>query len=499
MEVIKINKNIVDDENKIKLNVAAYARVSTKSNEQQTSFESQKRYYENKIKDNKEWNYVGIYADEGISGTSSKRRDEFLKMIKDAISGKIDLILTKSISRFARNTVDTLKYVRLLKDINVAIIFEEENINTLDKTGEFLLTVLSSVAQQESENISSHVKKGHTMLLKRGDLLLGAGCYGYRFYNDENKIEIVPEEAKVIQEIFKLFLGGYNLSEIKREMERRQIKTFHSRCNWDTTNIKNILTNEKYRGDLLQRKFVRLNPFETRKKNKGLTDKYLIKNYHEPIISKEDFDKVQQIIKNNYDDKYNHNKTFTCLTGKSKCGFCYWSINAVRSKNTGVFVACRNRKENKRISCPNSKDMHRHKIINVIEKGLMIMKKKLKNNNDKRLSYVKNIIMNANEINEDVISKVVKFVFVGGYDSYNRPNPFMIRILLNSYISLTNFQLKSISIEEIRNYETEVLYEGWVSQKIITYGEPVDEYRRECITKVKLIIEIEKDENCTLV
>ena len=168
MEVLKIAKQeesklIV---NKEKINVAAYARVSTDSDDQINSFESQKKYYESKINKNNDWRLVNIYADYGISGTNIYKRENFLRMISDALIGKIDIILTKSISRFARNTVDTLKYVRLLKERNIAIIFEEERINTLDNTGEFLITVLSSVAQQESFNISAHVKKGHEMLLK---------------------------------------------------------------------------------------------------------------------------------------------------------------------------------------------------------------------------------------------------------------------------------------------------------------------------------------------
>lgn len=160
-------KNLFSD----KIRVAAYARVSTDMEDQQTSFKSQQKYYLEKIMANSSWSFVEVYADEGISGTLASKRESFMRMIKDCKDGKIDLILTKSISRFARNTLDTLKYVRMLRDMGIGVIFEEENINTLDMAGELLLTVLSSVAQQESETISSHIKLGLKMKKERGEIV----------------------------------------------------------------------------------------------------------------------------------------------------------------------------------------------------------------------------------------------------------------------------------------------------------------------------------------
>ena len=164
-----------------RLRVAAYARVSTDSEDQLNSFESQVKYYNERINKNNEWLFVEVYADESISGTQDYKRSNFMRMIQDSLNGKIDLILTKSISRFARNTLDTLKYVRMLKVKNVAILFEEENINTLEMAGELLLTILSSVAQQESETISSHVKLGLKMKQQRGELIGYNGCLGYTY------------------------------------------------------------------------------------------------------------------------------------------------------------------------------------------------------------------------------------------------------------------------------------------------------------------------------
>ena len=176
-----------------RMRVVAYARVSTDNDEQLNSYESQKKYYKEKIMSNDEWSFGGIYADEGISGTQDFKRENFMRMIEDALENKFDLILTKSISRFARNTLDTLKYVRLLKENNVAIIFEEEGINTLEMSGELLLTILSSVAQQESETISSHVKLGLKMKSQRGELVGFNNCYGYHYDSKTNKMIIIED------------------------------------------------------------------------------------------------------------------------------------------------------------------------------------------------------------------------------------------------------------------------------------------------------------------
>ena len=197
-----------------KLRVAAYARVSTDMEEQQTSFISQQKYYLEKITTNPNWIFVEVYADEGISGTQASKRENFMRMIDDACNGKINLILTKSISRFARNTLDTLKYVRMLKANNVGILFEEENINTLDMAGELLLTVLSSVAQQESETISSHIKLGLKMKKERGELVGFSSCYGLRYDNKTHEMKIIEKEAEIVRLIFKEYLKGYGSTAI---------------------------------------------------------------------------------------------------------------------------------------------------------------------------------------------------------------------------------------------------------------------------------------------
>ena len=499
MEVLKITKQEKSKllANKEKFNVAAYARVSTDSDDQINSFESQKLYYESKINKNNDWRLVNIYADYGISGTNIYKRENFLRMISDALVGKIDVILTKSISRFARNTVDTLKYVRLLKERNIAIIFEEEKINTLDNTGEFLITVLSSVAQQESFNISSHVKRGHEMLLKSGNVILGKRCYGYRFINKENRIEIIPEEAKIVKMIFNLFLEGKSIKEIKSELEKDKIPTYNNNQTWNIETIRRILTNEKYKGDLLQRKNITPNPLGKIKVNKGLADKYLIRNFHEPIIIPAAFDMVQKII-NEKREKTCLYKTpkLSILSYRIKCGFCGSSNNKMTIRRSGTVSICRNRWKNGRNNCPDSRNMHIHKILKVICKGLNKATKSIIESNDQNLLYVKQIINKNNKIDDnELLGKIIKYIIVGGYDSYKRKLPYMIRIILFNNYPLEDYSIKKISKEEILNIKTSIITSSWISQKIITYSPPGTHEKEITIPKVKVTVEVENGNN----
>lgn len=200
--------------------VAAYCRVSTDSEDQLQSYHSQVKYYTGLINENPDWTMAGIYADEAITGTQIDKRLDFQRLINDCMNGDIDMIITKSISRFARNTLDTLKYVRRLKEINVAVFFEEENINTLTMDGELLLVILSSVAQQEVENISANVKKGLKMKMQRGELVGFHGCLGYDYDKESKTISINEDEAEVVRYIFKRYLEGAGGSVICRELEK---------------------------------------------------------------------------------------------------------------------------------------------------------------------------------------------------------------------------------------------------------------------------------------
>ena len=239
---------------KPKLRVAAYCRVSTDSDEQATSYETQVDHYTAYIENHPEWIMAGIYADDGISGTNTKKRTEFNKMIDACMDGEIDMIITKSISRFARNTLDCLRYIRKLKDKNIAVFFEKEGINTLDAKGEVLLTIMASLAQQESQSLSQNVKLGLQYRYQQGKVQINHNHFlGYTKDADGNLV-IDPEQAEVVKRIYREYLEGYSMDKIKKGLEADGIRNGAGNLRWHTSNIKQILTNEKYIGDALLQK-----------------------------------------------------------------------------------------------------------------------------------------------------------------------------------------------------------------------------------------------------
>lgn len=331
VKVIKASSGRIDRRNaKVldRLRVAAYCRVSTDSEEQLTSYNSQLEHYRNLVEANPQWALIDIYADEGISGTQTDKRTEFQRMINDAVDDKIDLIITKSISRFARNTLDTLKYVRLLKDHNVAILFEKENINTLTMNGEMLLTILSSLAQQESESISANVKMGLKMKMKRGEMVGFNGCLGYDYDSVNKIITVNEEEAKVVRYIFQRYIEGTGCFVIAKELTQLKYKTKKGNTNWNDGSVRRIITNEKYKGDLLLGKTFTVDPISKRRlDNMGEEEKYYINSNHEPIISEEIFNEAQKILEKRSvnssnkgrGEKYSRKFAFS---SKIECGFC---------------------------------------------------------------------------------------------------------------------------------------------------------------------------------
>ncbi len=311
-----------------KLKTCAYARVSSDSEDQKNSYESQLKYYRTKINSNPLWNFVEVYADEAISGTLDYKRDNFMRMIQDALEGKIDLILTKSVSRFARNTVDSLKYIRKLKEKNIGVYFEEEGINTLEMSGELLITILSAVAQQESETISSHVLLGLKMKKERGEIIAFNKCLGYKYNYETKTMEINKEEAEIVKYIFNRYCEGIGATNIAKELTKSKYKTPRGSNKWCESTIRGILKNEKYKGDVLQGKTFTLDPISHKRlSNMGEVDKYYTENHHEAIIPKEIFDKAQKILntrcgtrqkgkrRNNLSMKYP-------FSSKLYCGFC---------------------------------------------------------------------------------------------------------------------------------------------------------------------------------
>ena len=276
------------------LRVAAYCRVSTKEEEQASSYEAQCEYYTDKIMSNKEWTMAGIFADESITGTSTKKRTEFLRMIRQCKLKKIDLILTKSIQRFARNTLDCINYTRILRQLGIGVLFEKENINSLPPDSEFMITMYGAMAQSESESISGNIRRGRQMHANVGTLKVPCHrLYGYK--KDENeKFCIIPEQAEVVREIYERYKNGASLRNLQDWLEENQIKTVLGESKWTTTSIKGILTNEKYCGDvLLQKTFCTDVISKKIVKNIGQMTQYYMPDHHEGIVSKEQFQAVQ--------------------------------------------------------------------------------------------------------------------------------------------------------------------------------------------------------------
>ena len=313
----------VSSESNLRLKrVAAYARVSTDNEEQLSSYEAQVDHYTRYIQSNNQWKFVEVYADEGISATSTKKRDGFNRMIKDALSGKIDLIITKSVSRFARNTVDTLTTVRKLKDKGVEVYFEKENIYTLDSKGELLITIMSSLAQEESRSISENVTWGQRKRFADGKVSLPYKQFlGYE-KGEDGLPKIVESEAKTVRLIYKMFLEGTAATTIARYLSDNNIPSPAGKKIWSESTIRSILHNEKYKGDAILQKSFTVD-FLTKKKkvNEGEIPQYYVENSHPAIISAEVFDLAQAEFERRRNDR-GLRRSSSCFSGKIICGEC---------------------------------------------------------------------------------------------------------------------------------------------------------------------------------
>ncbi|RGV76857.1 recombinase family protein [Enterocloster bolteae] len=278
-----------------KLRVAAYCRVSTELEQQQSSYDIQIEYYTRHIMQNPNWIFAGVFADDGRSATNTFRRDDFNQLMNQCMKGKVDMVITKSISRFARNTVDCISWVRKLREKNVAVYFEKENLNTLDDSTEMILTILSSQAQEESRAISTNVKWGYARKFEKGESTRQRS-YGFR-KAPTGEMCIVEEEAAVIRNMARWFLDGDSLERIKHRLEDAGIETTTGKRTWSTGTIYNILTNEKIMGDvLLQKTFTADYLTKRRVKNSGQQKQYYVKNHHEAIIPKAVYYKIQEEI-----------------------------------------------------------------------------------------------------------------------------------------------------------------------------------------------------------
>lgn len=349
-----------------RLRVAAYCRVSTDDEDQIKSYNSMVRYYTDLIKSNKQWVFAGVFADKAITGTKTDKREEFQLLIQECLSGNIDLVIAKSIPRFARNTLDTLKYVRMLRERNIAVYFEVEKINTL-KDGEFLLTILSSVAQQEVENTSAYVKKGLKMKMKRGELVGFQGCLGYDYDVVTKSLSINEEGAETVRYIFDRYVAGAGSTMIARELNEQGISTIKGNP-WTSSSVMGIINNEKYKGDILLGKTFTVDPISKRRlENLGEEDRFYIKNHHEPIVSEETFARAQEIrerrnggrkkgVAPGKREKFSRQYAFSCML---ECGFCGASLSRRRWHSSSkykktIWQCVKSTKHGKRF-CPDSK------------------------------------------------------------------------------------------------------------------------------------------------
>lgn len=399
---VKSKKPIQEVKNK---KVCAYARVSTDTEDQRNSFNAQTTEYEKKIRENPEWDFVRLYADEGISGTSIKKRPEFLKMIKDAKKGKIDLILTKSLSRFARNTVDTLTMIRELREINVEVFFEKENISSLDNKVDFMLTIFSSIAQEESRNISENVKWGFRKRFQEGKVHINTNRFLGYDKDKDGKIIINKEQAKTVTMIYDMYISGMSNREIVDFLVKNEIKNGRGEVFWRTSSITTILTNEKYVGDAILQKRVTVD-YLTHKsvKNTGQAPKYYIRNNHLPIIPRKKFELVQELkkkrgtkrVNSTYGNKYPLSGLVYCSQCGKKMNRHYYNYG---QENQRVVLSCKNRYKDTK-PCDNKPTDN-----TILEQAVIESIKKLNLNKPDLVKEVLEIVkssLDTSELNKEI-------------------------------------------------------------------------------------------------
>ncbi len=395
--------------------VAAYCRVSTDKEEQENSLENQITYYKSKIENTSNWTLVDIFADFGISGMNDTNRIEFQRMLEMCNKGKIDLIITKSISRFARNTVDCLTHVRKLKANNIGVIFEKEGINTLDAVSETFLTWFSAFAQAESESLSQNITRGKRMGYKEGKFSFPSGLYGYDRGDGITPV-IIPEQAAIVRKIFHMYLEGNSIRGIKKWLNDNNIETARGTGEWKESTVSGILKNEKYKGDVLLQKSYTVDYLtKTTAKNKGEVTQYYIENNHEGIVSREIFDMVQEemqrranlyssISTSRYSSEY-------ALTGKVICGECGSKYRRVTKSKRGkkkIVWRCIERLNNGTRNCKQSPTLLEETLHNAILNSIMDI---LKNSEDVKETVkreIEAIIFKDDEYNSQVIKANIR-------------------------------------------------------------------------------------------
>lgn len=368
------------------LNVAAYARVSSGKDAMLHSLSAQVSYYSEKIQKHTGWKYCGVYADEAATGTKDNR-EQFQKLLEKCRAGSVDLILTKSISRFARNTVTLLETVRELKDLGVDVYFEEQNIHSLSADGELMLTILASYAQEESRSASENRKWQIRKDFKEGKIG-SITIFGYR-RNADGILEIEPTEAEIVKMIFSDYLSGMGGLKIAKKLNEMGIRTAQGNL-WTSPRIKELLSNEKYVGDMLLQKYFRNNHIEKRKmQNNGELPKYLVEDAHEAIIDRDTFQKVQELIAQRQ-SKFSHtgSKNRYPLSGMIQCGCCGKNYQRKVFKQGSAWICATFARRGKKY-CPAAKQIPE----NILQSVLCEVLELEKYDDDAVLKYIRQIIV----------------------------------------------------------------------------------------------------------
>lgn len=479
------------------LRVAAYCRVSTTLEQQETSYEAQVSYYTEKIQSNPNWKLAGIYADDGKSATSTKRRDDFNAMLEDCMAGKIDMIITKSVSRFARNTVDSLQNIRKLKEKNIAIYFEKECVNTLESNGELLITILSSQAQEESRNLSENTRWGLVRRFENGIVSVNYKKFlGYT--KDENdELKVVPEEAELVRRIFRLFLEGNSSIQIKKILEKDGIKTVTGKDVWQASVIDQMLRNEKYMGDALLQKTYTVD-FLTKKrvKNQGIVPQYYVEDDHEAIIPKELFYRVQEEKarraslhkasvskkakqeKSKYSSKYALSDIMVC----GECGQPYRRLTWSKYGQKNIVWRCDNRVKNGTKNCKHSPTLKEQAL------------------HEAMMAAINSVVENQGEFVGAFRENVIRVI--GSYSSMNVPTEYdeHIEKLQGAMLTLIEENAKQGSyteefdekyheiaeqIQDLQKKKMQVLHEKKMAESFQQRVEDMDEYLKKTTCTVR--------------
>lgn len=484
VEVIAPTKSLNKLNNNKLIRACAYCRVSTDNEDQKTSYDSQRIHYKNYIEENPNYEFVGIYADEGITGTQTKKREQFNQMMSDALNGKIDLIIAKSISRFARNTVDTLNCVRILREHNVDVYFEKENIHTLGLSNELFLTLYSAFAQAESESISENVKAGVRMKMKRGGMVGKYAPFGYLYNKELNKLVIDENKKDIIIYIFEEYSKGVGFRTIALNLNANNIPS-PTGVKWCHASVRRIIINEKYVGDLRSGKYYSDNVISHKRKvNYGEKEQYFTSNHHEAIISRELWNKCQEILEKRSKivkpdgnrDKFSRKYPFS---SKIYCGICGERFirrsYKIRSNNKEVaYWICRSHRN--KIECSNLLHYKQEELEDIFVK----VYNKLFENKDK---YINTFI---EKVNDTLLNN----------DDYNNSNKIKAEItkLQNRLSNLIDLELDNkISKEILESKELEITNQISELENKLVSNKDLELTRKQKLEQINIISRTLKD------